>query len=94
MEVNFNNLRKQALYSYHRITEHLNEAKKEREKEGHEDGRILIDPEDIQRDMDDLRMQLFTIACTYMPDDEKFKDVSEEAGEIAWFNNEDENKED
>lgn len=80
MNVNFNNLRKQALYSYDALTKVLNE--------NIEDGSIRIDVEDIRKEMDDLRMQLFGIACTYIDGDDDFKDISEEVGEIASFNEE------
>jgi hypothetical protein len=91
MKVNFNNLRKQALYSYHRLATKLNEAKEERIEDGYDDGKIEIDPDDIQKEMDELRSYLFGIACVYREGDEEFKDVSEEAEPIAWFNNEEEN---
>jgi len=84
MKVNFNNLRKQALFSYHRLTVKLNEAIESDEV----DGRIDIDPDDIQQEMDDLRSYLFSIALTYKEGNEGFKDVSEESEPIAWFNEE------
>ena len=93
MKVNFNNLRKQALYSYHRLVVKLNEAKTEREEDGYDDGNLLIDPDYIQKEMDELRSQLFGIACTYVEGNEEFKDVSEEAGKIDWFNYEEEEEE-
>ena len=94
MKVNFNNLRKQALYSYHRLATKLNEAKEERKKDGYDDEKICIYPDDIQKEMDELRSQLFGIACTYIKNDEEFKDVSEEASPIAWFNYEEEEDDD
>jgi len=93
MKVNFNNLRKQALYSYQRLVNKLNEAKEERTKDGYDDGKICIYPDDIQKEMDELRSQLFGIACTYVEDNEEFKDVSEEVGKISWFNYEEEDDE-
>lgn len=86
MNVDFNNLRKQALYSYHRLTERLNENIKEDTL----DGRLNIDPDEIQEEMDNLRMLLLSIALVYEEGDEAFKDVSEEARPIAWFNEQEE----
>ena len=87
MTVNLNNLRKQALYSYDSLTKKLNQAKKDHNDEM---GNILIHPDDIQQDMDNLRQQLFGLACTYVEGNDNFKDVSEEVEPIVWFNNEEE----
>jgi hypothetical protein len=82
MTVNFNNLRKQTAYSYHRLAQKLNYAIKSND----------LPPsivEDIQEDMDDLRRLIMSICCVYEKDNEDFKDVSEEvekSGEIALFN--------
>ena len=93
MKVNFNNLRKQALYSYHRLATKLNEAKEERKEEGYDDGKICIYPDDIQDEMDDLRSMLFGIACVYDEGNDEFKDISEEIKPIAVFNSEEEEEE-
>jgi hypothetical protein len=90
MKVNLNNLRKQALFSYDRLAKKLNDAKSDHNDEM---GNILIHPDDIQQDMDNLRQQLFGLACTYVEGSEDFKDVSEEVEPIAWFNPEEETEE-
>lgn len=82
MNVNFNNLRKQAIYSYHRLCTTLNENTDK-------NGFISLDATDIQRDMDNLRSQLWGICCTYREGDDSFKELTEEIdakGEIANFN--------
>jgi len=81
MNVNFNNLRKQALNSYDSLAKKLNESKlKQRTFVPDEDksGNILLDANDIQKDMDNLRMLIGSIAMVYEPGDENFKDVFEE----------------
>lgn len=102
MNVDFNNLRKQTAYSLDSLTKELNDAilkttqyavpndayhKQEMDIKGY----VLIDPEDIQKIIDNLRSQVACICYTYRKDDEDFKDVMgevEENGGLAWFNNE------
>jgi hypothetical protein len=87
MEINFNNVRKQAIYSYERLVEKLNSSLiKEQQWAKPNDvkwevditGYVLVDAEDIQECVDDLRRLIGAIAMTYEPDDEKFKDVYSE----------------
>jgi len=106
MNVDFNNLRKQAAYSLNSLTKKLNGAiLKEsqyakpndvwHDKEIDIKGYVLIDADDIQRTMDNLRGQIASICFTYQKDDEDFKDVFEEVeqnGGLAWFNEETENE--
>jgi hypothetical protein len=102
MNVDFNNLRKQTAYSLDSLTNKLNDAilkttqyavpngtyhKQEMDIKGY----ILIDAEDIQKTIDNLRSQVACICYTYRKDDDDFKDVMEEVeenGGLAWFNNE------
>lgn len=74
MSVNFNNLRKQAVYSYDRLVDKLNNSISEDDW-----GRkvVQIDPEDIQEDMDDLRRLILSIAMVYDENNPDFKDVTE-----------------
>lgn len=89
MSVNFNNLRKQAVYSYDRLVDKLNESISEDDW-----GRkmVQIDPEDIQEDLDDLRRLILSIAMVYEDGNPDFKDVSEEINieKIKCFNEEEE----
>ena len=86
MEVNFNNLRKQALFAYDSLAEKLNCSFLEdnewgtskTEKREMISGNMLIDSDDIQKDMDNLRMLIGSIASVYEPDDENFKDIYSE----------------
>lgn len=87
MDVNFNNLRKQALYSYDKLVNKLNDSISYEWNSK----KIEIDPDDIQEDLDDLRMLLGSIAMVYEPNDENFKDVYSEVylnknDEMASFN--------
>ena len=88
MKVNFNNLRKQAVFSYDRLVKKLNH------KITNDNGEkfIIIDPDDIQEDLDDLRMQLMGITCVYEEGNEDFKDLTNELpNDISFFNEEEEN---
>lgn len=69
--VNFNNIRKQALYRYDGLVEKLNDSVDK-------DGKISIYTEEIQEEMDDLRMLIGTIACCSYENDDEFKDVFSE----------------
>ena len=84
MEVNFNNLRKQAVFSYDNLCQKLNNA---RRKEGGDwidnygtlnTGDIVSEPDDRQKEMDNLRMLTGSIAMVYEPGDEKFANVYDE----------------
>jgi len=102
MNVDFNNLRKQAAFSLDDLTRKLNDAILKTSqyaipnavRHGQEidiKGHVLIDVEDIQKDMDNLRSQVAAICFTYEKDNEGFKDVFEEVeqnGGLAWFNEE------
>lgn len=74
MNINFNNLRKQALYSYDKLVNKLNDSISYEWNSK----KIEINPDDIQEDLDDLKMLLGSIAMVYEPDDENFKDVYSE----------------
>jgi hypothetical protein len=87
MKVNFNNLRKQAIYAYDSLTKKLNEAIiKENGQYAlpnsfmHDHatdikGYILIDAEEIQKDMDKLRNMIGSIAMVYEEGNKEFADV-------------------
>lgn len=106
MNVDFNNLRKQAAYSLDDLTRKLNDAILKNSqyaipnavRHGQEmdiKGYVLIDADDIQKDMDNLRSQVAAICFTYEKDNEGFKDVFEEVeqnGGLAWFNEETEDE--
>ena len=78
MEVNFNNLRKMTCYAYDRLASKLNIAIKEYEKEYSEKGTLMIDCDEIQREMDDLKQLIGSIAMCYNENDPDMKDVFEE----------------
>lgn len=68
MEVNFNNLRRQACIAYDRLCSKLN-------TEINEDGNIEISARDIQGAMDDLRMTIGSIAFCYEENNPDLIDV-------------------
>lgn len=80
MDVDFNNLRKQACFVYDRLARKLNNSI--------EDGEIRVDADYIQREMDDLRQLVMAATCVYRKDDPDFKEVWEEVQPIAFFNQE------
>jgi len=107
MNVDFNNLRKQLAYSCDDLIKKLNGAilkdsqyavpndvyhKQEIDIKGY----VLIDAEDIQKIIDNLRSQVACICYTYRKDDEDFKDVFgevEQNGGLSWFNEDSEENE-
>ncbi len=103
MTVNFNNLRKQAAFALDDLTEKLNEAIIQNDDQyalpnevshGQQvnlKGYVLVDVESIQKHMDDLRMMVMSIAGTFEPESEEFKDLLDEIDEnrgVAYFNEE------
>lgn len=105
MKVNFNNLRKQAMFSYERLCDKLNYAIIKNDEQHAQPngsdystnlkGYVLIDTEEIQKEMDSLRSLIGSIAMTYEDNNEDFKDVYEEVfpeekgGRLPCFNEED-----
>lgn len=68
MKINFNNVRKQACFAYDRLCKTLNASK---EYEGY----MLVDPSQIQQDMDSLRSMIGAIAMTSEEGNEDFQDI-------------------
>lgn len=106
MKVNFNNVRKQALYRYDSLVEKLNAAIIRNDDnyakpndifhgcEVNLRGYVVIDSEDIQSTLNDLRMMLGTIASCYEEGNEDMKDIFSEVypegtdKQMALFNEE------
>lgn len=99
MKVDFNNLRKQTAYSLDRVIKKLNDGiLPEKEFAGYEqedgrfkhwEGNLLIDTEDLQKDIDELRMNVFILLCCYEEGNPEYADVSEDveaSGGLARFN--------
>ena len=99
MKVNFNNLRAQAAYALDNLTRELNagilkqpEHVLEIGENGNNKwikGNVLIDADDIRQYMKELRSLILTINAVYEPNDEEFKDMSqdiEDNGGVAKFN--------
>ena len=68
MEVNFNNLRRQACIAYDKLTSKLNSKTDYK-------GEIILNTEYIQKEMDELRMMIGTIAMCYEEGDPDKADV-------------------
>ena len=99
MKVNFNNLRTQAAYALDNLTKELNagilkqsEHVYEEDENGQEKwikGNVLVDADDIRAHMIELRSLILTINAVYEPNDEEFRDMSQEIeknGGVAKFN--------
>jgi hypothetical protein len=90
MKVNFNNVRRQALYRHDSLVEKLNKAIIRNEDQyavpndvyhGQQvnlKGYVLIDAEDIHEVLNDLRMMLGTIASCYEEGNDEMKDIYSE----------------
>jgi hypothetical protein len=102
MTVDFNNLRKQTAYSLDRVIKILNAGiLPEKEFASHTlegktknwEGNVLVDAEDLQRQIDDLRQNVGFLLCVFEKGNPDFKEVwqeVEDSGGIAWFNSDDE----
>ena len=87
MDINFNNLRIQAFHSYSRLVNKLNDKLLDEDGEINSYNEIYnLHADDIQKDMDNLRSLLCTIACCYKPGDEEFIDLSEHCDNVPVFN--------
>lgn len=78
MDVDFNNLRVQAMISYDNLCRKLNSCIEK-------DGMVNFHSDYIQKDMDDLRQLVGSIACVFRKDDKDFKVVRDEV-DMAEFN--------
>ncbi len=88
MKVNFNNLRKQAMFAYDRLCDKLNYAiiknnDQHAQPNGHDysrnlKGYVLVDADEIQKDMDSLRQLIGSIAMVHEENNEDFKDIYSE----------------
>lgn len=79
MKVDFNNVRRQACLTYNNLVRKLNNNVRY--------GTVTIESLDIQEELDDLRMQLGTIAACYHETDPDIKDSSLKEGLVP-FNDE------
>lgn len=87
MTVNFNNVRKQAIYAHDKLIEKLNHsiikndeqyAEPNGEDYGNLKGYVLINANDIEKDLQTLRQMIGAIAMTAVEGEDDFKDVYEE----------------
>jgi len=87
MSVNFNAVRKRAIWSYEDLIEKLNRAVIKNDDQyatpnGEQytnlRGYVLIDSEDLRKILDNLRSEIGTIGMTYQKEEKEFKDVYSE----------------
>lgn len=90
MEVDFNNLRKQLAFSFDKVTKKLNEGiLPEKAYNGNKYGNILVDTEDLQKSMEELRSCIISLLCCYEegnPDCINVYDDVQNNGGLAKFN--------
>lgn len=103
MKVNFNNLRKQTAYSLDRVIKILNDGilpekeyashKQEDGKFKHWEGDVLINAEELQKHIDELRSNVWVLLCCYEEGNPDYQCVYEEVektGGLARFNDNEE----
>lgn len=89
MKINFNNVRKQAIYAYEKLVNELNSAiiKNDQwakpndvyhDKQINIKGYVLVDAEAIQKCIDTLRITIGTIGMAFEEENEDFRDVYQE----------------
>jgi len=85
MNVDFNNLRKQAAYSLDKVIKILNAGILSDTEIGFRKsdgkcirGSVLIDADDLQKAIDSLRENIGVICCVYEEGDDNFRDVRDE----------------
>lgn len=92
MNINFNNVRKQAMLSYISLVEKLNASLTNDylDNNSHYTSRnVKIEAEDIEKDLENLRFTLFAICLTSESGNKDFKDLSDEfPADIICFNGE------
>jgi len=86
MKTDFNNLRKKACFAYDNLTKKLNETI---ERGPYGDDNITIPVDYIQKEMDELRYYIMSIAIVEQRGNDGFKDVSDDVVPIRYFNDED-----
>ena len=87
MNVNFDELRKRACFAYDSLAKKLNGAIDEYEKEYSESGKLLVNCDDIQSEMDELKRLIGSIAMCYNDDmDDVFSKIYPDDESMVDFN--------
>jgi hypothetical protein len=84
MTIDFNNVRLQACNAYDSLCRKLNSAIQDKSI----CPTIVIEPEMIEEEMEELRMTIGAIASSYLPGDEDVKDVYHDRESLILFNSE------
>lgn len=92
MKIDFNNLRKNIAHKYNRVTNTLNKNTHNVDGYVEVNGKylnhekaIIVDVEDLQNDMDDLRNVLVTLICCYEENNPEYKSLHDEI-KLSEFN--------
>jgi len=83
MDIDFNNVRRQAVNNYNSLVKKLNVATTSSGGAGSH--WIEMSPMEIKEDLDNLRSTLAGIACTYEEGEPKFKDVLKEGEQLEIY---------
>lgn len=95
MEVDFNNLRKQTAYALDNVIKVLNRGimpqneyafHKVNGKEEQFEGDLLVSVDDLEEELDHLRMCVWSLVCCYEENNPEYKDLSDEVDSIESFN--------
>lgn len=78
MKVDFNNLRVQALRDFNSLVEVLNEHIKNDE--------VRINVCWLEKHIENLRMEIVTLACCYEDDNPEYRSVIDDVPEVKVFN--------
>jgi len=84
MNVSMDGLRKHLIANYNSLTRKLNSSIKDKSW----DPEIVISPDDISREMENIRNAIVTLAFSYMEGEEGFKELPEDT-HFEIFNPED-----
>lgn len=84
MNVDLNNVRRQLVYAHDRLIKRLNS--------NINNGRLIVDIDDISSDLNEMRMLIATMAFSYLPDNPELIDLSNEIDTLEVFNPENEDE--
>lgn len=82
MEVSINSLRERLVSDFNSLTKKLNESV----KDASWNPEIIIDPESIRNEMDNIRFGLITLYFSYIEGSDEFKSMDDDVDFEEFFN--------
>lgn len=79
LTTNYNNMRLQAAYAFDRLCKKLNSAIENT-------GNICLHKDELQKEMDDMRVFALMPCFTFVEDDPDYIDLADKVDDIAHFN--------